>query len=226
MRFFKLAVALGVVGLASLTSSAFAGIDLVNTGSVSGDSFREDFTASSTSSGTNTNGYTFDNIRVYKGGAVTFTTTDATYNISSPQDFEDNGSGNTSGNHDGIAGFIYDGGGANSWAQATFSTTYMTATGGAVAPTHSLSFSLWFAGDETDGGHAYIEFWNGSTFQTGWEYKVKTGSTIPDGSRGVELHNYSTAVPLPSAAWSGLALLAGLGGYLVRRRRTHNSLLS
>jgi hypothetical protein len=232
MRALRIASFLGVFAVAA-ASPAFADISLSNTGSLEGDSFREDFTASASSSGTNTDSFTFDTIKVYLGGNVTFNVSSGSFSITNAQSFEDSTAGNgnndnSSGDHDGIAGFEHSATGtANGWVQTFFTTSYMEASGTDVASGsgESLDFSIWFAGSESDGGHAFIEFWDGGTFRTGYEYKVKlggtpTGGTFSSSLRGVELVNYTVAVPMPAAFWCGLFMMGGLGAaYAVKRRQ-------
>jgi hypothetical protein len=100
----------------------------------------------------------------------------------------------------------------------------------------SETFTLFFTGNEhsvvnsttdTHGAHFFVDFFNGSSFVTRYEIKdIITGGTtdsagnyVGGGTQGTEITQ--VFVPLPKSAWAGLAMLGGMGLFLINRRRNN-----
>ena len=87
-KFGTLAATAAAMLLCLSASQAFAGLSLTNTGSATGNSFSESYTANGNSQ-LDTDGVTFDNIKViFLSGNTTFQN-GGTFNITQPQQFED-----------------------------------------------------------------------------------------------------------------------------------------
>lgn len=218
-------VTLGCAALVCASATqAFAGIDLELVGEKEGGSFALSFVAKGNDASTPVSS-SFNKIKAFLGGPVTFTVTAGTFQITNAGNFEDD----PGYPHDGMDGFVHSATGtANGWATTVFTpgpttASYMEATGttvGATAgPLQSLAFDVWWDHELTDGAHVFLEFWNSDTFVTGWEVKRKNGSTVSATAIGSEFVNYTTPIPLPPAVWSGLGVLGGMGFLLARKRR-------
>jgi len=228
-RYRTAVLALGVV-LAFSATEAFAGLTLAGTGTSA--SWTMQWTVNSSGGIGNVSG-PFTKIVATVQSAVTYTVTAGTFTINNPSSFEDLGS---SGVHRAWSGFSH-----SSWAQtvptgssaANVSTT--TATGNQVLGSgglSSLTFTLNFTGledmtsnsDGTNGAHYFIDFINSSgTLVSRYEIKDVIDSS---GVQGTEITqviggaSQTSAVPLPSSAWAGLAMLGGMGVFFVTRRRS------
>ena len=107
------------------------------------------------------------------------------------------------------------------WSQSGASTTAVTATGGAVgdSPSFRLHHGDAFA-TSADGVKMRITLFDG-----GWS----PNEMIAYGVMAYKLTSSTTefkysdltagSVPLPPAAWSGLAMIGALGAFVVKRRR-------
>lgn len=219
-RSWAAAFALGAL-LCLSAGEAFAGLQRVSQDDAP-ESWFINFSAQLQGSGLNS---PFNNMRVMIGAPVTYTINSQTYTISNPSLLEDISG---SGGHKAIQDFsIINPPASSTWAQtainATPGGTNALAAGNSFSTSGQiLNFNIYFQGAQTDGTHFFLEFYNGTTFVTGYEIKdlLAVGTAHPD---GFEQTNYSTSqlVPLPSAAlMGGLALLAGMGAFAARRRRS------
>ena len=97
-------------------------------------------------------------------------------------------------------------------------TTDLVASGGTFAASSStpFDFGLKFGNTISDGTTFDIVFRNGTQFVRGFHvsYYKEGGITGVDRLALVEF-----VIPTPSAAWAGLAMLGGMGAFLVKRRR-------
>jgi hypothetical protein len=185
----------------------------------------------------------FNNMRVYQLGAAVLTTVNGNFNVASTP-FEDYSEFPVIGmddSHRAIGPFLwFDGSNgltANTWAQtspgapplgATVLSSEIRAAGntipqGPMATPGVLAFSLFFAGDISNGAHFQVEFWNGTSFVVAYDVKyiIPNGQTAPES----EFSPRFTAIPLPPAVWSGLAMMAGFGAFLTKRRRDRKTLV-
>lgn len=168
----------------------------------------------------------FDRFRVTILGPVSYTISGTTYNILTPTKLED-----INPTHYAIQDFTGSGGGtAAGWAQTSItppiaSSTYADAAGTVNSTVGgTLQYKIYFEGVQGTGTHYSMEFFNGgysaSNFVIGYEVKDIFNATLyPSRPDGYERTAYLTLVPLPGSAWSGLALMGGLGLVLARRRR-------
>jgi LPXTG-motif cell wall-anchored protein len=231
MRKFTLWAASAAALLLSVSASeAFAGLSVV--GYSSGNSWGTTWTVNG--AGIGNVQAPFNRIVATNAGAISYTIqATGNFNISNPSLFEDLGTG---GAHLAWGGFS---GGAGAWAQtnpvpsaAAANLNSTEAGGGVTNPnTQPLTFTLFFTGirgedadaSTTNGAHYYLDFYNGSTFITRYEIKDILRSDAGGGTtQGTEITQL--AVPLPTAAWAGLALLGGMGVFLVKRRRDRSIL--
>jgi LPXTG-motif cell wall-anchored protein len=216
-----------VLGLSA--TQAFAGLSLVGTGTSA--SWTMQWTVNSAGGIGNVSG-PFTKIVATTAGAVTYTVTAGTFTVSNPSLFEDLGSG---GVHRAWSGFSH-----SSWAQSVptgsgaANVTTTTAVGNQVLGSGglaSLTFTLNFTGledmtsnsDGTNGAHYFLDFFNASgTLVSQYEIKDIINTS---GIQGTEITQtvgaptQTSAVPLPTSAWAGLAMLGGMGVFLVKRRR-------
>lgn len=167
----------------------------------------------------------FDRIELTMGPAVNYTISGQNYNIAAPSKFEDI-SGFPTFSHKAIQDFTgLFGGTSVGWGQTFIDSVPLgnnvIATGNQNSGAGSaLLFKIYFEKLEKDGTHYFMNFFNGANFVVGYEIKDITDPVLyPNRPNGYEQTNYLTLVPLPGSAWSGLALMGGLGFMLARRRR-------
>lgn len=215
------ALAAGVL-LCVSASQAFADLELVSR-QAEPDSWSETYNAVVGNSGLTA----FDRFRVIIGNGITYEVSGTTYTISTPSRLEDL-SGSAS--HYAIQDFVGSGGGTSTgWAQtfidATPYGTFATASGNLnTGSGATLQFKIFFEGDQSDGTHYDLQFFNGgwsaNEFVIGYEIKdIYDDQAYPSRPDGYERTAYRTLVPLPGSVWSGMALMGGLGLVLARRRR-------
>jgi len=180
----------------------------------------------------------FNNIRVFQQGPAILNDINGSFNIASVR-FEDFTDVMVPANtHRMIQNFTWvtDVGMGpvilpNTWTQtsplvppvsgAAFATN-IRADGNTVTDPGILSFKLFFEGDISNGTHFQIEFWNNNTFAAAYDVKyiLRNGQTLADS----EFAPTFTPIPLPPAVWSGLAMMAGFGAFLTKRRRDRKTL--
>ena len=207
------AAALAAVGfVAAASGNAFADLQFVGAQNIP-DSFTMTFVVNGGSISTPP----FDKIVLTLQNNTTYTVTGQTFILSNRQPFEDIGA------HDVFTSFV----GGSGWAQTLpvgtpGAVSAATATGSTITSPSTLIFTVNFGdgsggGQMSDGTHFLMDFYLGNTFRTGYEVKFKLGSTSDSSLQGTEIVNYN-AIPLPPAVWSGLAMMAGLGVFLAKRR--------
>ena len=206
-------------------SQAFADLELVSR-QEEPDSWSTTYAATVGNSGLTA----FDRFRVTIQGPVSYTISGTTYNILTPTKLED-----INPTHFAIQDFTASGGGTSAgWAQTFIAAPIASSLEGRAAGTANstvggtLQFKIFFEGLQTTGTHYNLDFFNGgaagvfsaSNFVIGYEVKDIFNATLyPSRPDGYERTAYLTLVPLPGSAWSGLALMGGLGLVLARRRR-------
>ena len=235
MRMFKkLAASAAALLLCFSATEAFAGLSMTGTGT-SGSWFM-DFTVNQAGGIGNVTGGFTKMVATVVPGAVNYTVSSNTGIITNPSLFEDNKAGG--GGHDvwndatsGTNNFA-----ASGWAQtipvagATGNVLTSTATGALVlgGGLSSLSFRLNFTGNEnlvanadgTNGAHFFIDFFNAGN-QLVSRYEIKNVIN----SASIQVTEITQVpVPLPSAAWAGIAMLGGMGVFFAKRRRSRANL--
>ena len=221
---YRTAVLAFVAVLGISATEAFAGLTLAGTGTSA--SWTMQWTVNS-SGGIGNVSAPFTKIVATTSGAVTYTVTAGTFTINNPSSFEDLGS---AGVHRAWSGFSHSswgqtvpsGSGASNVSTTTAQGNQVLGSGGL----SSLTFTLNFTGlenmnsnaDGTNGAHYFLDFFNaGGTLVSRYEIKDIINSS---GTQGTEITQViSSAVPLPSSAWAGLAMLGGMGVFFVKRRR-------
>ncbi len=231
MRKFKTwAASAAALLLCFSASQAFAGLSLVSTQNIA-NSWQMVFTANAAGQiGNIPSGFTSIVATIVPGSYTYTVSPHPTVTIASPSPFEDLG---TSGsNHDawnGINGDLHNGFSNSSWAQVSSNggaaSTQTKSSGNQInafaggSGNTSLTFTLDFAGNNTDGSHFFLDFLN-SAGQSIARYSV---AQIYDNNQQV-LELTQVGVPLPPAIWGGLAMFAGMGVFLVKRRRDRSLL--
>jgi LPXTG-motif cell wall-anchored protein len=229
MRKFTLwAASAAALLLSASASEAFAGISVV--GYSTGNSWGTTWTVNGAGIGNVQSPFT--RIVATNAGAINYTIqATGNFSISNPSLFEDLG---TSGAHLAWGNFSNGTWGqstpAPSAAAANLSAT--EASGNSINPNVTpLTFTLFFTGDRhqnwpgasTYGAHYFLDFYNGATFITRYEVKdILRDDGGGNYTQGTEITQL--VVPLPTAAWAGLALLGGMGAFLVKRRRDRSIL--
>jgi len=215
-----------VAVLALSAGSAFADLSFVGGQNIP-NSFQLDFTAVVNAGQTAT--AAFDRFTVTVLGNVSYTVSSGSYVITSPQLLEEFA---PTHNQIGLFDHFENGNvlshGTDGWVQtaipANGTNTSASAQGNPVpgvinsGNSNRLSFSVFFAGTISQGTHFQIVFFNGTAPITGYEVKYQVGNQAGvTTAEGYEQTNF--AVPLPSAAWMGLAMFGGLGAFMAKRRR-------
>jgi LPXTG-motif cell wall-anchored protein len=184
----------------------------------------------------------FNQIRAYQLGVTTLTNVNGTFNIGSVrfEDFSEFPVVPPDDTHRAIQSFVWVDGSngimGNTWAQTVpvppaLGTTTLTneiRAAGNLIPMGPgvvggiLGFSIFFEGDISNGTHFQIEFWNNNSFVGAYDvrYILRNGQTLADSA----FSPVATPIPLPPAVWSGLAMMAGFGVFLTKRRRDRKTL--
>ena len=225
--------------LAASATGAFADLSLQITG---GQQVPHSFDITLAAIVTNGNLATgpFNNIKLFQLAPTTLTDVNGTFNIGTTPFESFNDVIPPDDSHLSIQGFQWVDGSngvmANTWAQ-TFPAApapAVTSTSGEVRAAGNLiplgpgvvggvlGFSVFFAGDISNGTHFQIEFWNNNVFVGAYDvrYLLRNGQTLADSAFAPT----ATPIPLPPAVWSGLAMMAGFGAFLTKRRRDRKTL--
>jgi hypothetical protein len=182
----------------------------------------------------------FNEIRLYRLSAANITTGGMYAVASVPfEDFKENPVVGADDSHKAIQGFLWikdNAVTANTWAQTIpvspvsgqllvdqVRATGNTVTGPTAGMLNQLNFTVFFDGNISNGAHFLVEFWNAGSFVGGYDVKyiLRNGQTLPDS----EYFPTLTPIPLPPAVWSGLAMMAGFGAFLAKRRRDRKALV-